>query len=248
MFDFQRREKGMTDDNNKRFEGFSKDTIRFLKELNENNSRQWYAAHKPDFEDNLLVPLKLLVGEMGSVMLSIDPLLEVSPFVDKTISRIYRDTRFSHNKSPFRTHMWVTFKRIREDWKDSPAYFFELTEKDYRYGMGFYQASRPTMDALREMIGSRPHDFKKKIAFMEKEGFELAGDFYKRPVDSSQPEPLYDWFQLKTGYLVRNMSLDPIFFSRELLAVISTAFQSLQPLYRFFWQAKEQGDKKNFRI
>ena len=108
------------------FEGFSKDSIVFLRELKKNNNKQWFESHKSDYEALLLAPLKNLVSDLGDFMLSIDNFFEVTPSVNKTISRIYRDTRFSHDKSPYKTSLWITFKRPQKDWKDAPAYFFEI--------------------------------------------------------------------------------------------------------------------------
>ncbi len=58
---------------------------------------------------------------------------KVSPQINRTISRIYRDTRFSKDKSPYKTTMWVTFKRPVKEWQNAPAYFFEITLESYRY-------------------------------------------------------------------------------------------------------------------
>jgi hypothetical protein len=64
-----------------------------------------------DFTWLLVVMLVILVGALGEFMLSIDPWFEVTPAVDRTISRIYCDTRFAKDKSPYKTTMWITFKR-----------------------------------------------------------------------------------------------------------------------------------------
>ncbi len=91
-------------------------------------------------------------------MLTIDPSFGIRPAVDKTISRIYRDTRFSKDKSLFKSTMWLTFKRPRKDWKDAPAYFLEISPDSYRYGMGYYSVSSDTMYKFREMIDKKPKE------------------------------------------------------------------------------------------
>jgi uncharacterized protein (TIGR02453 family) len=82
------------------FQGYSPTTITFLNGLKENNNKAWFEENKPDYQKFVLEPSQELVTELAPLMLSIDPKLEVSP--KKSISRIYRDVRFSKDKSPYR--------------------------------------------------------------------------------------------------------------------------------------------------
>ncbi len=151
------------------FTGFSPRTLNFLKDLKSNNSKAWFEAHKKDYQSYLPDPLRNLVRYLSKFMLAIDPYLMTIPAINKTISRIYRDTRFSKDKSLFKNVMWITFKRTCKDWKDAPAYFFEISPDFYRYGMGFYSASKSTMDRFREMIDEKPEEFLQVISFYSKQ-------------------------------------------------------------------------------
>ena len=93
------------------FKGLSSKAFRFLKEIRTHNEKAWFEAHRTDYERHLLEPLRDLVTDLSDFMLDIDLSFEVAPAVGKTISRIYRDTRFSKDKSPLRDCMWITFKR-----------------------------------------------------------------------------------------------------------------------------------------
>lgn len=129
-----------------RFEGFLPETLEFLGNLEANNNKVWFEMHKQEYQEHLLQPLQDLVVDLSGFILTIDPYFETTPAINKTISRIHRDTRFSRDKSPYRSTMWITFKRSRKDWKDAPAYFFEISPDSYRYGMGFYSASKGTVE------------------------------------------------------------------------------------------------------
>ncbi|MFD0717215.1 DUF2461 domain-containing protein [Paenibacillus sp. GCM10027626] len=144
---------------------FSPRTIEFLDELADNNSKLWFEDNKPTYIEHVLQPAQALVLKLSDQMLAIDPCFETSPSIGKTISRIYRDTRFSNDKSPFRTNIWIVFKRPKKEWADAPAFFFELSPESYRYGMGFYSASKDTMDAFREMIDNNPDEFAAAVSF-----------------------------------------------------------------------------------
>ncbi len=133
-----------------RFHGFSEDTIRFFDELGVNNTTTWFAANKDRYTHMVMKEFRALAEELHPVMMNIDPRLETRP--EKAISRIYRDVRFSDDKSPYKTTMWITYKRLNKTWQDYPSYFFKLSGSSYRYGMGFYSATRTTMDLFREQI------------------------------------------------------------------------------------------------
>ena len=163
----------MTSKEHGRFQGFAPETFEFLRNLKANNNKTWFEAHRQAYQEYLLQPLRDLVVEMGGFMLTIDPYFEVRPAINKTISRIHRDLRFSRDKSPYKSTMWITFKRPWKDWKEAPAYFFELSSDSYRYGMGFYSASKNTMDRLREQIDRKPQEFLEAITFYPKQQYNL---------------------------------------------------------------------------
>jgi len=227
--------------NRSEFSGFSPETLRFLKNLSGNNSKAWFESHRGDYEQYLLGPLKSLVAELGPFMLTIDPQFEVTPAVDKTVSRIYRDTRFSKDKSLFKSNMWITFKRPGKDWKESPAYFFEISTGWYRYGMGFYSASRQTMTNLREFIVDNPRDFGHIVkGYQAQRTFELRGEEYKRVADVSINPDFEEWYRKKNMYFIRDCEPGRHLFSRRIAGDLKRGFGVLAELYHFFLRIRAE--------
>jgi len=217
------------------FQGFSVATINFLKDLTVNNNKVWFEANKADYKQYLLEPMQALVTDLGPFMLSIDPLFEINP--RKAISRINRDLRFSHDKSPYRTNMWLSFKRIYLDWKTEPTYFFEIFPDFYRYGMGFYNMPREAMNKLREMIVQQDARFKKIHSLYKKQDtFGIEGEKYKKILNKDLPEALNEWYQMKEIYFICNKNIDMEcgLFSSELLNELMDGFRLLEPFYKFF--------------
>lgn len=215
-----------------KFEGFSHESFRFLRDLSKNNRKEWFELHKSEYQDHILKPLQALVAELGQFMLSIDPHLEVKPAVNRTISRIYRDTRFSKDKSPYKTCQWITFKRLRKDWKDFPAFFFEISPDSYRYGMGFYSASRETMDRFRGSIDSNPRAFFAAVSFYsDQQTFTIEGDQYKRPLKADIPKEFEEWYNRKSFYLVCDRRMEGSVIGKELISDLIDGFQMIAPLY-----------------
>jgi len=215
------------------FTGFSKATVDFLSNLKENNNKQWFEANRENYEKYLFEPFQELVTDLGPFMLTIDPCFETSP--KKCISRIYRDVRFSRDKSPYRANMWLTF-----DWKAEPVYFFEVFPNFYRYGMGFYEMPKESMEKLRELILKRDKGFEKiDRAYRKQDIFVLEGQKYKRTLNDTITDEQKDWYQRKEIYFVSNRNIDGKLFSRELTDDLMTGFSILKPAYEFFLKLRD---------
>jgi uncharacterized protein (TIGR02453 family) len=222
----------------KMFNGFSVYTMKFLKNLKENNSKGWFEANKRDYEEHVLVKLQEFVKELGPYMLEIDPYIDISP--KKCISRINRDLRFSKDKSPYRSNMWVSFKRLYKDWKMEPTYFFEIFPDYYRYGMGYYDIPKDTMDKVRELIKKGDEDFTDMYSTYNSQNiFTMEGQMYKRSLNNEIPEELKSWYQRKEIYFVCNKSSDSLLFSSELISKLVDDFKTIAPIYDFFIKLKD---------
>lgn len=233
------RGQAMMNQKGPKFSGFSAKAVDFLKSLKANNNKIWFEQNKQAYQDYVLQPLQSLVVDLSGFMLTIDPRLEVRPAVGKTISRIYRDTRFSKDKSPFKSAMWITFKRSNNDWKDAPAYFFEISPESYRYGMGFYGADKKTMDRFREVIDKEPKKFAKAISFYSRQQvFVVEGEKYKRILGGSMTEEIQHWYRRKNLYLVCNRKIDNRLFSKELINDLISGFGLIAPFYQYLWKLK----------
>ena len=214
------------------FKGFSPETLKFLRNLGKNNSKSWFEKQRDVYDAHVLKPLRQLVMELSDFMLTIDAGFETRPVVNKTISRIYRDTRFSKDKSLFRTNMWITFKNSNPDWKAKPSYFFEIFPDWYRYGMGFYSPTPATMAKLRKKIDAESPDVMHVMELVKGQDiFDLAGDKYKRVLAPEKPLEIQEWYQRKDLYLVCNRPADDLFFSNDLVNVLISGFQLIAPVY-----------------
>ncbi len=219
------------------FSGFAPESLAFFRALSANNTKSWFEAHRGAYEEHLLEPLKALAAELSGFMLAIDQDLVTLPA--RAVSRIHRDTRFSRDKSPYKTTLWLTFKRPITEWRDAPSWFFEITADSYRFGMGFYGASKETMDRLREEIEHRPARFRKAVAFLGEQAiFAPEGEQYRRALRPELSEDLQEWHRRKNLYLVCNREPDMALFSRGLVGDLRQGFALLAPFYDYLWQVK----------
>lgn len=223
------------------FKGFRPEALQFLENVRLNNSKEWYEAHRKEYQELLVQPFQYLVSDLSADILQIDSLFEVRPAVNKTLSRLYRDTRFSKDKSLYRSTMWLTFKRPKSEWRDAPAFFFEISPDSFRYGMGYYSATRESMDVFRKMIAEDTPKFMEAISFYEKQDvYVIEGDMYKKPQDPSLSEELRQWYDRKNIYLVHNESDVSKLFTPDIADEVLHGFKLLEPIYRYLCQVEER--------
>ncbi len=221
-----------------KFKGFTEEGIGFLKNLAANNNKEWFEEHRKVYETTLLNPLKDLTSDLEIVIKSIDTEIVTTPAINKTISKIYRDTRFSNDKSPFRTMQWISFKRPAKIYGNVPEFYFYFTPEKFEYGMGFYSATSQNMARIRDAILSDTGSFKTIIdAYATQDDFKLEGENYKRPVSNPLPEEFQQWFQKKNLCLSCEKPMTEEFFSPRLKDVLEKAFSDNAAFYRFLIDA-----------
>jgi len=214
------------------FNGFTPQTIRFFEDIEQNNYKEWFEAHRSVYENELLKPFKSLVTALTPVMYNIDQRFELNP--SRIISRIYRDIRFSKNKDPYKTCMWMTFQQRVDNWENYPGFFMELSATGYNYGMGLYMAKRKFMDNFREKIEYDPEDFRVNTQRdIFDRGFMILGDYYARTLPNDLPEYFQQWYQRKSVCTWKKCPVDDVLFSPKLVDKLSEDFQAMEWLYNF---------------
>lgn len=142
---------------------FSPRSLRFLRQLRRNNNREWFMARKADFEESLLQPMTEFVEEVDVVLATLAPEITGSP--RRSIFRIYRDVRFSRDKSPYKTNMgcWFTHGRAghgtgSETHGAGAGFYFHLEPGGAFAGAGIWMPPRPALNRIRSAIAEAPGD------------------------------------------------------------------------------------------
>jgi len=219
-----------------KFTGFSQKTFDFFAGLKENNYKPWFEENKAVYEQEVLHPLRALALAMTPVMYSIDPKMNLQ--TNKIVSRIYRDIRFSSDKSPYKTNMWITFQQNVANWEDFPGFYMEINEEGYQYGMGLYMAKKKVMDDYRAKIEYEPESFRQITEdLLLKYRFILGGDEYKRPISNTLPDYFQTWIQRKSIYLYKICPIGKELFDDGFAQHLLKEFVLLQPFYNFLLDA-----------
>src|SRR3954471_7540589 len=131
---------------------FSPHTLKFLRGLKRNNRREWFNAHRDDYETHVRGPMTAIVERLATDFQSFAPELVASPKL--SMYRIYRDTRFSENKAPYKTHAAAVFPTRGLPKHEGAGLYFHVSHEDVWIGGGMYSPQPPQLHAVREHIAA----------------------------------------------------------------------------------------------
>lgn len=162
----------------------------FLRQLKKNNSREWFLANKKRYESDVRDPLLRFIEDFGPHLHKISPHFVADPRpVGGSMFRIYRDTRFSRDKSPYKTAAAVQFRHEERGDVHAPGFYLHLEPGSVFAGVGMWHPDANALRMVRDTIVESPDKWKKALnnrAF--KARYELSGDSLKRPPRGYDPE------------------------------------------------------------
>src|SRR5438876_2569609 len=145
---------------------FTADTLKFLRALKRNNRRDWFNAHRDDYEAHVRQPMTTIVTRLADDFRDFGPEFVANPTT--SMYRIYRDVRFSDNKTPYKTHVAANFP-----WRGLPKHegaglYFHVSPDEVWIGGGMYAPQTSQLQAVREHIAA---NIKRLRAIVESPGF-----------------------------------------------------------------------------
>lgn len=220
--------------------------IGFLVENKKQNSTEWYRQHKDDLLNNVQRPLADLIDTSLEKLTVLDPYLDCDPRVGKGISRLYRDTRFSYDKTRFRDSIWFCIMREKSLFHSWPAFYFEVSPRGYIYGCGFYQEDRKTADSVRKLIiEDSPLWEKAHEAFEKQDRFDLYSEKYKKSLCPQLEEEKKEWIDRKSFGLISPLLPLTNMYTDTFYEEISDDYLSIFPIYKLMLEGAltaEKGD------
>lgn len=141
------------------FPGFPSEAMAFYRSLARNNKREWFQPRKNVYDEKVKAPMVELVTEINRVMLDFAP--DYITDAPKAIYRIYRDTRFSPDKTPYKTQIAASFSRRGMQKHGAAGYYFAVSHKGVDVGGGIYMPAPETLLAVRTHLAERHADFRK---------------------------------------------------------------------------------------
>lgn len=137
---------------------FNAEALKFLRGLKRNNDREWFEARREIYERELKKPLLALVERITDAMTEFAP-AHVRP-AEKSVMRIYRDTRFSADKSPYKTHVSAWWTRSGLEKTSGGGYYFHFAPTEVLVAAGIYMPQREQLMAIRRQLLERHEEFR----------------------------------------------------------------------------------------
>ena len=215
------------------FTGFTEETIQFFLDLKFHNYPEYFHREHDRYVKTVQSLFYEFIDSLAPDMKKIDPRMEVRPH--KCLSRIHRDTRFSRDKSPYRDHLWLLFRREAEPREKSLMYYFELGPSRLSWGMGFWDENREALDLFRKRMASNPEGTLALLddLRLDSHGMMLNGTSHKRiAVPDAIPVRLRPWYCAKEMYINKINPDYRMIYSERILKEVRSDFAALSPLYR----------------
>jgi len=184
------------------------DLFRFLEELKAHNDRIWFKSNQARFEQTVREPLLAFIAAFEEPLANISPsMLAIAKKSGGSMFRIHRDTRFSKDKSPYKTWAAVQFRHEAGRDAHAPCYYLHLAPGDVFVGAGIWHPDRAALDAIRVLIDEKPAKWVKARDAVLLAGWDLEGEALKRiPRGYAAEHPLADDLRRKEFIAVRRLS------------------------------------------
>ena len=165
------------------FKGFQKSFFEFFAALEQNNNRAWFTDHKALYEEAVVEPALAFIAAMGPGLESISPHFVADPRKSGgSMFRIYRDTRFSKDKTPYKTHMAVQFRHKLAKDVHAPGFYFHANSQELVLAGGIWRPATDAVAKIRQAIASDGASWRSAVGGASfRVYFEVHGESLKRP-------------------------------------------------------------------
>lgn len=217
------------------FEGFPRDAIKFFRQLKKNNNREWFAENKPWYEQSVLLPAMELVTDMAKPLQKISPCFSaISKRSGGSLMRIYRDTRFSKDKTPYKLNLGIHFRHVQGKDVHAPGFYFHVAQGEIFFGAGIWRPDSPSIAKIRTLIDDDPKRWKRVVNAKKFKGmFERRGEKLKRPPRGYEADhALIDDLKFKDHFAMAPLD-ESVLFDRNLMDVLVTNMKGSMPYMRF---------------
>jgi uncharacterized protein (TIGR02453 family) len=197
------------------FTGFPVAALDFYDDLELDNTKTYWEAHKPTYDAAVAGPMKALVAGLAD------------EFGEAKVFRPYRDVRFAKDKTPYKTHQGAFVPK-----GPSTGYYVQIGAPGARVGVGYYEASSPRLAGIRDAIAEprRGAELEEILAALQATGWELGGDTLKTaPRGYAADHPRIALLRHKSMTLGKDYGFEPVIHTPELLDRVRADWREATP-------------------
>jgi uncharacterized protein (TIGR02453 family) len=220
------------------FDGFPGDGISFMKRLKRNNNREWFEKHKEEYESFVKLPMQSLIVALQPHFERFAPEFEINP--KRSLFRIYRDIRFSKNKTPYKTHAAAHFVlRGKPKGVEGSGYYLHIEPGRVFLGGGIYMPDGDQLKKIRRAIAGRSEQFHSILEQKEfKKAFKnLQGEKLQRVPQGYEPDhPMAEWLKYKQFFVWVEWGEEKS-QKKKFVTDVAGVFEAATPIVRFLNEA-----------
>jgi len=224
---------------------FSPAFFSFLEELAANNRREWFQAHKERYEDEVKDAALRFISDFGPPLREISPHFTADPRpVGGSLFRIFRDTRFAKDKTPYKTHVGIQFRHKLGKGAHAPGFYLHLAAEEVWAGAGIWHPDSSTLGRIRDAIVADPTAWERAVTATRAATlpagagpYELGGDALARPPRGyDRDHPSIEDLKRK-DFFVRARFRPSDALAPGFLGDYATTCRAASPLLRFLCRA-----------
>jgi uncharacterized protein (TIGR02453 family) len=220
------------------FTGFPGSGLDFLRKLKKNNNRPWFQSHREEYEESLRFPMQCLITGLAVRLHDEAPEVEFNP--KKSIFRIYRDTRFSKNKTPYKTNIaaWFQARGTKAD-SETPGLYLGVEPEEVFVGGGLYMPSGSQLKAIRRSIAENPEEYLEVVRsprFRKRFGGIQGAVLSRAPLGYPPDHPMIEHLRHKQ-FFVGVEPDEKSCYTPRFLETVAGVFTDTMPLVRWLLRA-----------
>jgi len=222
------------------FKGFSKHTLPFLESIRQNNDKEWFEAHRSEYDEYILEPSRAFVNEFGEHLMALEPSINFSPKINKSLFRIYRDTRrMGAIKVPLKHRIGVIFWQGNSSRMQTSSFYLHFSPDELFVAVGVRWFEKPMLEAFREYIkdDNRRANLAKVLDTLETSGYKVIEKGYKsypRDFNAQMPDADLSLYKGMATYKV----LDPKLIENgdKLIDILYKIYEEMLPLQQLVYE------------
>lgn len=223
------------------FAGFPEDFFRFFEELKQNNNRAWFTDNKPRYQASVVETIGDFIVAMAPRLRDISPHYVADPRPHGgSMFRIYRDTRFSKDKTPYKTHAGVQFRHEVGKDAHAPGFYVHLDPDGLFFGGGIWRPPNPVLNRIRDHIIDNARSWGRiRNAKAVRESGGIRGESLKRPPRGFDPEHVHIEDLKKKSFYVATEAPAAAVRGADFTDRVVEGFRTSAPMMRFVTDALE---------
>jgi uncharacterized protein (TIGR02453 family) len=218
---------------------FSSETLGFLDELAANNNRAWFGANKSRYEAMVRNPALDFIAAMGPLLAGFAPHFRAEPRkVGGSLMRVFRDTRFSRDKAPYKTNIGIQFRHLLGKDVHAPGFYLHVSTDECFLGAGCWHPEADALGQIRDLVAEKPARWFASCADRTfRRHWTLAGESLLRaPRGYAADHPALEDLKRKDFIALAPLSFDDV-VSPGLPKLAAGRFAGAAPLMRFLCEA-----------